>query len=202
MTSNTRVFKISLWGIIALCFAACEIKPVDKKTLFQYVSNKEHGLIQEHTCGDVIYSLRYRPLDLVVEQELQSNPKARRDSLKSSCADCLYFVLSISQDSSEIFSRLRTNYAELLTKIAFGLKEQVRLVGAKQSQDIYLSDFIYPRLYGGTPNTSVLLCFKSNGLKHTDDYAVYIKDFINDDPEELKFTFSKRDLDRIPPLKL
>src|SRR6185312_2947060 len=130
MRLSLSYFVILLASLLG--FGCRRASLVNKATLLSYIHEKEHGLIQENNSAGIVYSLRYKPRDLVMLQDLQCDPNSNRDSLKAMYSDCLYFVLSISQDSTEIFGRLREDYASLLKKISFGLNEQVRLVSSAQ----------------------------------------------------------------------
>lgn len=196
-------YKYIGWFLVLLLLHACSGPAlVDKKTLLEYTNNARNGLVKEETSEAIVYSLKYKPVDLIIAQDLLVNPAYNRDSLRNLYSDCMYFTLSVSQDSSEIFSRQRGNYTELLKTLSFGLGEKIRMIKTDHKPEIYLGDFVYPRLYGSTPQASVLLCFKDKALNTAGDLTIYIKDFINNSNEELKFSFLQKDIAQTPSLKL
>jgi hypothetical protein len=114
----------------------------------------------------------------------------------------LYFILSISKDSAEVLGKLTENFNTLLKDFSFNLQEYIFLKDNSTNSVYYLKDFVYPRLYASTSSTSVLLCFKEKELVNKNDLTIYIKDFVNNSGDKLKFNFSKKDIDNTPSLKL
>lgn len=194
--------KMILVAVVLLFVVSCSKKQsVDKVELLNYISAPEHGLFQSQESSGVIYSLRYKPNDLIIEQELLIHPSYNTDSLKKSYSGNLYFILSLSRDSADIFSRRTNDYVNLLNKVAFGLKEFICLKTDKQ-KTVHLHNFIYPRLYGSTSDTQILLCFNDDDLAERNGFSVWIKDFVNDSDESLRFNFSKNVLENVPSIKI
>jgi hypothetical protein len=186
--------------VLILVFANCANKTVSKATLIDYVKDERNGTCRSTTVNGTQYKITYRPIELILEQELKANSGYNKDSLRTVYSDCLYFVLSMNRDSTEIFGRLSENYETLLKQVSFGLQELVTL--KDKDQVFFLADYAYPRMYGGTGSTSVLLCFHDPKLKELEEFTIDVKDFLNQSEENLQFQFSKQDLDHIPDLKL
>jgi hypothetical protein len=198
------MIKIFLKYLFLLGFVTgltyCQRKTLNKQELLKYINLKENGVSSSHVTQGIEYKLTYRPLDFIIEQELHADPTLSHDSLRNVYSDRLYFVLSVSQDSSELFSHRRPDFEDLLKKFSFGLSEVIRL--NMNEIDYYVSDFVYPRMYASTNSTSVLICFKDKQFKSPNDFKFCVKDFVNNSPEEIKFQFFSDDINNIPNLKL
>ena len=198
----SAVAKYLLAGFV-LFFTGCAHKTVNKTTLLSYLQEDRNGTSGAATVNGVRYKVTFRPNDLIIEHELKAKPGYNKDSLRTVYSDCLYFVLTISQDSTEIFGRLSENYETLLRQVSFGMKELVTLKENRDNGSVFfLADYVYPRMYGSTGGTSVLLCFQDPGLKQLKEFTIEVKDFLGQSGEYLRFRFLKQDLDHIPDLKL
>lgn len=183
-------------------FAGCAHRTVDKPALLNYLQQEQNGTSGSATINGAHYKVTYRPADLIIEQELKVNSGYNKDSLREIYSNCLYFVLSMSRDSTDIFGRLSENYVALLKQVSFGMQELVTLKDNDSHQVFFLADYTYARMYGSTGGTSVLLCFRDPGLKKLDKFTIEVKNFLNQNEEDLQFQFLKKDLDHIPDLKL
>ena len=179
-----------------------QMESVENSVLMAYINNKNNGVKRECESNGINYSLKYKPQDLIVQQDLEGHPRFNKDSLRAFYSDCKYFVLAISYEGKEIFSARSKAFESMLKEVSFGLKEDIFLEENETGELFYLTGFIYPRLYGVTPFTSILLCFKDKRLKTIGDFTLYVKDFLNGSAQNLKFEFSKKDIDRIPTLKM
>lgn len=191
------LFSIALLLFLSGCGNSAS---VDKKALFSYIGRAGNGLIQKELRNGVTYCLKYRPNDIIIEQELQVHPQLDKDSLRKCYSGCRYFVLSLSKDGNELFSSVSQDFNALLKTISFELKKEIRLI--QNGSEFQLTDFVFARTFITAPYSSVLLCFKNEDLTTSEDLVVSIKDFVNQNTEELKFRFRKEDLNTIPSLKL
>jgi len=188
---------------VVLFLSSCAFKGhVNKETLVEYVNNVNNGLAKEVIASNIRYKIVYKPLDLIIEQELRANSNYKQDSLKNLYSNCLYFILSISRDSSDVLSLPRPDFTSLLKTISFELNNKIILTENSTNSVFYLGDFIYPRMYGSTRSASILLCFKDPGLQNISDFTISVQDFVNNSPHNLEFEFESIDLENIPKLKL
>jgi hypothetical protein len=200
---NTRnIFLLAiLIGLVLFCGSRGLKKTADRDTLLKYLALEAHGTTCSQTSAEVNYKLTYKPNSLVVQQWLRGGHR-NADSLFRSLNDCLYFTLQLSRGGSELFGRISADFDALLKKTAFGLGEEIVLKDDTSGELFYLADFACPRMYGSTPATSILLCFKDPQLNRLQHFTIRIRDFVNANPEHLSFHFSKKNLDKVPALKL
>ncbi len=191
-----------LAGLCAFLFSACHNKVTSKEALIDYIKDEAHGTIKSATSSGILYRIAFRPVDLIVEHELKANKNYNKDSLKDMYSDCLYFTLSLSRDSMDLFGGMSDNFEELLKKISFDLRESITLNAKESGTVFYVADYIYPRMFHSTGNTTILLCFKDKELRKLKDFSIQIKDFVNETDEVVVFDFLKKSLDKTPYLVL
>jgi hypothetical protein len=200
MNKLKSIFKIVIL-VSAFLLGACSAESLSKKELIKYLNNEKNGTVRSRTELGKQYKLVFRPSDLVIERELAAK-KLNPDSLKASLQNRLYFILSLSADSAELFRYDNERFGSLLKDVSFRLAEYISLKDEENKQEFFLSDFICPRTYGMGSSTSVLLCFDDKDLSKTRKYTLYIRDFLNESPDKLKFEFDRTDLEKVPRLKL
>lgn len=147
----------------------------------------------------------YRPTGLLVAQELASRSAsaATLDSVQHAFNGKRYFSLSFSQGGAEIENQFVTNpsaFANTLAYLNTGIAEDVFLVTAAHDSVPALAS-AYPRQYGTTGRSTVLLIFDTHQLPPNQDMRlVYRGDRFN--LGTLQFPFAAADLASVPALKL
>ncbi|WP_010518696.1 hypothetical protein [Croceivirga radicis] len=160
-------YIITLLIIVAISLlAGCNTKTFEtKEELWSYLKNPENGYQQAKTINGVTYSLTFKPTDLLVKQELNSTySKEDVESLRTKYRDYLYFILSISTNNQEILSKKVSNRAEfgaMVSQLAFGMGDKVNLITFNKDT-LDLLDYVYPRMYGMSNSTDLLLVYKKN----------------------------------------
>ncbi len=200
-----KFFKYTcpLFGIAVLFvfFMNCQFSDtVSKDELISFVNDEANGLCNKKELEGVQYTITYKPIDLIIVRWLKKNSSTDLDSLRSSFKNTVYFSLDISVDSTDAFGRMSANCPDMLKVVSFGLQEHI-ILKDETGQEFYLSDFVYPRLYGNTNKTSVLLCFENENLNLNGDLNIYCSDFINGSIEKIKFNFKNTDITKIPKLR-
>lgn len=181
-------------------FSCSPSKDLSKDELISFIKQQENGLQKHASSLGVDYSVTYRPLDLIIEQSIKSNPHFNIDSIRTTYSDCFYFILKISKDDSNTSVQSDQSFTSYLKTISFDLSDYITLNGSNSIFHLY--DFTSPRTYGETGSTSIILCFKDKRLRDLTDFTISIKDFINDNEEELQFSFLIKDIKKIPALEL
>lgn len=203
MTRVTRYLKYVISTLTIFQILSCSLdRNVNKDQLISFMNSGENGLRKQESRLGVCYTLTYRPVDFIIEQEVKVNPNFDKDSIRKTYSDCLYFILNISRDSSETATHPSQSFTSYLKVLSFELKDYITLKGSNSKSILYLSDFAAPRTYGMTGSTSVILCFKDSRVKKLDDFTIFIKDFINGSEEELRFNFFIKDIKNTPTLEL
>ncbi len=152
--------------IAVLFVSGCTQKTFeDRETLLSFLKDPENGYLQQKQVNGLDVAVMYRPTDLLVAQELRGDANQQIiDSLRKKYNDYLYFNLSLSQNGKELLSTLPTNrneFGALVNQLAFGMDQKIHLY--TQSKDtIEMADYVYPRMYGMSGSTSILLVYPNN----------------------------------------
>ncbi|WP_299223292.1 hypothetical protein [uncultured Aquimarina sp.] len=161
--------KQTLYIILAgLLLSSCSTKTFDnKEELWNYLNNPENEYIHTKTVNGVDFSLIYKPTDLLVDQELSGETDdAKIDSLRSKYDQYLYFNLSMSKNNQELLSNVAGNkqrFGAMVNQLAFGMEQKVYLYTPKKDT-IEMADYIYPRMYGMSGATTILLVYPKDSM--------------------------------------
>ena len=179
---------------------------MDEKSLSAYIADPDHGLIQEKMANGVSFKVIYRPQDFLVKQEMDAG-LARTDMaiarLHEQYNKQIYFLLSISKNNQEVLNSLagdRESFSEMINRLAFGMGENVTLV-TSESDTLEVVDAIYPRMYGMSNSTDILLAFKNKEIKKAEYLKLTLKD-LGLNTGNIDFKFNTKDIKRTPKLKL
>jgi hypothetical protein len=198
--------KLVIFGVFLLCIGSilirCKNSSIDKAELIKYVKDPQNGLMKEEMVDGFLYQLQFKPSDLILSHEVQGKHEQTKDSLKKQYVNRMYFVLSMSKDSSEILGNMNDRYTELLKEFSFKMNTMIRIIDKNNGQIIYPVDAVYPRTFAVGGPTSILICFDDKLLSRLDRFEVRVKDILNDSSEELKFQFNQTSIKKIPNLKM
>ncbi|MFV8282610.1 hypothetical protein ACNKXS_13755 [Christiangramia marina] len=166
--------------------------------LRQYIANSDNGLVKVREDNDYRFEVSYVPTDILVNLDLIGSPEYQMnlDSLRSKYKDYYYFQLSMTRGGHAIDHNLKGGvgqYRALKEKLIFGLTDQI-FISTNSNDNISITDYVYPRLYGLNHATNILFFFNRKGVSEDDQIlAINLKDmgFHNRD---LKFSF---DLEKI-----
>lgn len=166
--------------LLAILVFGCSNKTFDSEIqLLEYIQNESNGFLQEKEINGINFRLLYRPTDLLVSQELNNGNK-NIQKLRNKYSQYLYFNLSISKNNQELLSVLPENKSEfgkMVNSLAFEMDQKVHLF-TKKKDTIEILDFIYPRMYGMSNATTVMLVYPRDKEKLQDDYInLTIEDF-------------------------
>lgn len=186
--------------LVALTFSCNESVPVvnSPEELHAFVNDPTNGLKKEKEIGSVELTLSSRPNDLVVQQFLRGDKSANIDSLRNRLNQYLYFVLDISNEGKDVLSSQRgsASYMETLSNISFNLRKYIYLKSGKSESE--LIDFNFPRLYGMSTSTSVLLVFKAQEIKE-EEFEIVVDD-LGLGIGRQRFQFDQKDIKNTPKL--
>jgi len=151
-----------------------------EKELMAYVQNMDNGLHHEKYMGNVVYTLTYRPTDMLVKQVLGGQYLQREiDSLRKKYGDYLYFNLTIRANNQELLSSRAGNrnaFGAMANQLVFGMGQKVHLISQKRDT-IPMADYVYPRMYGMSNSTNMLLVYpKDTRLLMEEHFHVTIED--------------------------
>lgn len=167
--------------VLIIFTSSCKQKTFDsEKELWAYVHNPENGYQYQKNIGTISYVLTYRPTDILVQQELAADfSKDKIDSLRKKYGDYLYFNLSMSANNQELLNSQAGNrnaFGAMVNKLAFGMGEKVHLI-SRERDTIPLADYIYPRMYGMSNSTNLLLVYpKDEKVLQNDFFHFTVED--------------------------
>ncbi|AXG69191.1 hypothetical protein KORDIASMS9_01411 [Kordia sp. SMS9] len=166
---------------IVVILSGCSNNTFDSQTeLLAFIQDESNGFLQEKTVNGITFQLLYRPTDLLVHQELTNQDKSSIPALKNRYNQYLYFNLSMSRGTKELLSALPKNkneFGQMVNDLAFGMDQKVNLF-TKKKDTIEMVDFIYPRMYGMSNATTIMLVYPRNKEKLQGDYLhLTIEDF-------------------------
>jgi hypothetical protein len=193
--------KLLQLAFFLLVICACN-RSVDKAKLTSYLNDPENGVRQEVKAGEYKISLTYRPTDLVVEQEGETDPE-KIASKKKEYSKYNYFILNMSLggDKDVLYkgSGSQQQFSASLNRLNFGLSEFI-YARRDQKDTLYLADYYVPNLYGMGGSTQILLAFPNEAEKPYEELEITIKE-MGFGIGNQKFVFRKEDIEDIPSLK-
>ena len=187
---------------LSILMLSCTNETFNSETeLLEYIQNESNGFLQEKTINGISFSLLYKPTDLLVNQEVK-NGKDKIHELRNKYDQYLYFNLSMSKNNQELLSAVpknRNEFGQMVNDLAFGMNQKVHLF-TKTKDTIEIIDFIYPRMYGMSNATTIMLVYPRNEEKLKDDYLnLTVKD-LGLNTGEVKFKIPTKIIKNEPKL--
>ena len=170
--------------LLLFLIASCGNKTFDSaEELSNYIQDQDNNYCYKKTIEGVEYVLQYRPTDLLVGQELGSKQDHKQiEKLRNKYNKYMYFNLSMSLNNQELLSNVvqdKSKFGQMVNNLAFGMEEKVNLFTQKKDT-VLMADYVYPRMYGMTNSTSIMIVYPRD--------ANYLKDeYINFTVEDLGF---------------
>ncbi len=160
-------------GIVCIMIS-CGGKTFDSEAaMWTYLKDPENQYIQTKEVNGVSFSLLYKPTDLLVAQELTENKNQQQiDSLRKKYGEYLYFNLSMSRGNQELLTGMagnRQQFGSMVNQLAFGMEEKVHMY-TSHKDTIAMADYIYPRMYGMSGATTMLLVYPRKEKIEKDTY--------------------------------
>lgn len=191
----------------SLLLAGCA-QPLEEGPYRAYIQDAHHGLTQTQEVNGATVTCSYRPPDLLVAQELGGRGGAASlaavDSLRRSYAGRAYFSLALSQNGTEIENQLVTDhdaFTQAITYLGAGIAQDVYLATpAPRADSVAALTALYPRQYGNTGRSTVLLLFDTRRLNLSRGFILsYHDQFFQ--LGNRRFRFAAGDLADLPALK-
>ena len=190
---------------MVICLSACSAPTFDtREELNDYITREDSEYLVSKVVNGVDFNMLYRPTDLLVSQELGENYTAIAvDSLRAKYGDYLYFNLSMAKNNQELLNGLaadRNRFGAMVNTLAFGMGEKLNLITASRDT-IALADYIYPRMYGMSRSTTMMLVYpKDEVLKAMGDYFILTLEDLGFGTGEVQFKFSKKIIENQPQI--
>jgi len=169
---------IALLSILLL--SACADKTFSTQDeMWNFIKNEDNGLIQKKVVRGVEYVLTYKPTDILVSQELSKKwSKKQLEGLRNKYDDHIYFDLTMSKNNRELLTNVvddSKEFGSLVNTLAFGLDKKVHLY-TESKDTITMTSHLYPRMYGMTKKTSVLLAYPKAEIKTAESLTLVVED--------------------------
>ncbi len=189
-----------------MLLTACSSRTFDTtEALWKYLKEPDNEYIQSKTINGVNFSLVYKPTDVLVEQELGSTAvtKEKVDSLRKKYGQYLYFNLSMSKNNQELLSNVagdKQRFGAMVNQLAFGMKQKVHFYTPKKDT-ITMVDYIYPRMYGMSGSTTMLLVYPREKKVTNAEYMTYTIEDLGFYTGEVKFKIPTYIFENEPKLR-
>lgn len=194
----------SFFIVLLVIFSSCSSKSFNtQEELIEYIADEDNGYKYAKQVNGVDFSLQYRPTDLLVKQELGdsiSDDKVKK--LRDKYRNFLYFNLSMSKNGQELLSNVagdRTQFGQMVNDLAFYMNEKVTMY-TPEKDTLDMVDFVYPRMYGMTSATTILLVYPRDNNYLKEEYLNFTIQDLGFYTGEVKFKIKTDPLKNEPKL--
>lgn len=189
-----------------MVLVSCSGKNFDTtEELLTYISDESNNYKYSKTVNGVDYVLQYRPTDLLVNQELSDKTNKKEiEELRNKYNKYLYFNLSMSMNNKELLSNVvrdKAQFGQMVNDLAFNMDEKVH-VYTPEKDTITMTDFVYPRMYGMTNSTTILIVYPREEKYLKEDYLNFTIEDLGLYTGEVKFKIATKPLHNEPRLDL
>lgn len=196
--------KNKLLVFLLLLFISSCTKSFDtQEEMNNYIQDEDNGYHYKKTVSDVDYVLQYRPTDLLVKQELgDDNNPSKIDKLRKQYSKYMYFNLSMSKNNQELLNGVaqdKAKFGQMVNELAFGMEEKLH-VYTPTKDTLALADFIYPRMYGMSNSTSIMIVYPRDEKYLNQDYLNFVIEDLGLETGDVKFKLNTKALINEPQL--
>jgi glucose dehydrogenase len=199
MVKNSLLF-LTLLLIVTSCAKTFDTP----EEMNDYIKDEDNGYNYKKTIVGVDYVLQYRPTDLLVKQELgDKGSPTQVHELRQKYNKYLYFNLSMSKNNQELLNgvaRDKAKFGQMVNELAFGMEESVHLY-TPEKDTLVMTDFIYPRMYGMSNATSIMIVYPRDAKFMNQDYLNFVIEDLGLDTGDVKFKLNTKALKNEPQLQ-
>jgi hypothetical protein len=201
------IIRNSIYLLLILVITSCGSKTFDSTDeLLEYISNEDNNYKYSKSVNGVEYVLQYRPTDLLVQQELgdENKDKNEIEKLRKKYSKFLYFNLSMSMNNKELLSNVvsdKEQFGQMVNDLAFNMDDKVH-VFTPQKDTLAMTDFVYPRMYGMTNSTTILIVYPRDKEFLKEEYLNFTIEDLGLYTGEVKFKVQIKPLENEPKLNL
>jgi glucose dehydrogenase len=193
-----------LYLMLVLIVSSCTKTFDTLEEMNDYIQDEDNGYNYKKTIVGVDYVLQYRPTDLLVKQELgDNNDPTQVDKLRQKYNKYLYFNLSMSKNNQELLNgvaRDKAKFGQMVNELAFGMEEKVHLF-TPEKDTLTMADFIYPRMYGMSNATSIMIVYHRETKFMSQNYLNFVIQDLGLDTGDVKFKLNTKVLKNEPQLQ-
>ena len=168
-----------------------------------YIKDVDNGYSYKKAVAGVDYVLQYRPTDLLVQQELgHTNDSLKVEKLRKHYGQYLYFNLSMSKNNQELLNGVahdKGKFGQMVNELAFGMEEKLH-VYSPTKDTLAMVDFIYPRMYGMSNSTSIMIVYPRDPEYLKEEYLNFVVEDLGLDTGDIKFKLNTKALTNEPQL--
>ena len=194
----------SIYLLLIILVSSCSNKTFDTtEEIFAYIGDEENGYCYKKEVNGVSYVLQYRPTDVMVQQELgDSKSKEELKALKEKYNKYMYFNLSMAMNGQELLSNVvkdKAQFGQMVNDLAFNMDQNVNLY-TPSKDTLVMVDFIYPRMYGMTNSTTILIVYPRDVNYLKEEYLNFTIEDLGLNTGEVKFKVKTSPLQNEPQL--
>lgn len=194
----------SFFILFILIFSSCSNKSFDTtEELFAFITDEDNGYRYAKVINGVDFTLQYRPTDLLVNQEIDGDiSKDRVKALRQKYNKYMYFNLSMSKNGRELLSNMigdKVQFGQMVNDLVFKMNEKVNLY-TTEKDTLTMTDFVYPRMYGMTKETTIMLVYPRDQKYLKEDYLNFTIEDLGFFTGEVKFKIDTAPLKKEPEL--
>jgi len=196
--------KNKLLLLILLVFISSCNKSFDtQEEMNAYIQDEDNGYVYKKTISGVDYVLQYRPTDLLVKQELgDKTDPAQIEKFRKQYSKYMYFNLSMSKNDQELLNGVaqdKAKFGQMVNELAFGMEEKLH-VYTPTKDTLALADFIYPRMYGMSNSTSIMIVYPRDEKYMKQEYLNFVIEDLGLETGDVKFKLNTKALINEPQL--
>lgn len=190
--------------LFTILISSCGNSFDSQEEMIAFITDEDNGYQYKKTVNGVDYTLQYRPTDLLVKQELSEKYTDKQvEDLRAQYGKYLYFNLSMSKNNQELLNGLardKERFGQMVNDLAFGMEEKVHLFTPKKDT-LAMADFIYPRMYGMTDATTLMIVYPRDEKFMEEDYLNFTIEDLGMDTGEIKFKVKTSEMKNEPQLR-
>lgn len=201
---QNMIKRNSLFLLLLVIISSCGNKSFDTaEEMVAFISDEENEYCYKKEVNGVIYTLQYRPTDMLVQQELGDTRSEKKvKQLREKYNKYLYFNLSMSLNGQELLSNVvrdKQQFGQMVNDLAFNMDQKVHLY-TPEKDTLSMTDFVYPRMYGMTNATTILIVYPRDKQFLKDDELNFTIEDLGLNTGEVKFKVNTQSLKNEPQL--
>jgi hypothetical protein len=194
----------SLLLVLLIFISSCGHNFKTPEEMTAFIADEDNDYQYKKMVNGVDYVLQYRPTDLLVKQELPEKYTPKQvEALRARYSKYLYFNLSMSKNNQELLNgmaRDKQKFGQMVNELAFGMDEKVHLY-TPEKDTLGMADFIYPRMYGMSNATVIMLVYPRDEKFMKKDHLNFTIEDLGLDTGELRFKIKTQALQDEPQLQ-
>ena len=189
--------------MLSILFFACSDSYESEAEMMTFLKDPKNEYIQFKRTNGVDISFMYRPTDLLFLQEMDDLENLSvLDALRDKYDNYLYFNLSMSKDGEELLSIVpkdRNQFGAMVNELSFGMRDKIHLYNTSRDT-IEMVDYVYPRMFGYSKSTSMLLIYPRDERTMDSDFITLEIQDLGLNTGALKFRIDKTKIKSEPSL--